>query len=114
MSTRKNSKKKKLTQHDRKVLEIAKAYKNKDWNVRADLPGYKKPNPIGRSKRIPDVQATKRGATRLFEVETPRSSAQDRNQRRTFKRYVAKKPRTTFTTVKAHRSKSYRKKNVNN
>lgn len=95
----KNSKKKKISQHNRKVLEIARAHRNNGWKVKADLPNYRKPDPIGRSKRIPDVQATKRGATRLFEVETPRSTTKDRNQRRTFRRYATKRPRISFTTV---------------
>ena len=107
---KKNTQKKKTSQHDKKVLEIARAHKRDGWYVSADLPGYKKPNPIGRFKRIPDLQATKRGNTRIYEVETQRSSKSDINQRRTFQRYAAKKPRTTFKTVKATRSSTTKRK----
>lgn len=107
---KKNTQKKKTSQHDKKVLEITRAHKRDGWNVRADLPGYKKPNPIGRSKRIPDIQATKRGTTRIYEVETKKSSKTDINQRKTFQRYAAKKPKTTFKTINTKKSSTARKK----
>jgi hypothetical protein len=87
--------------HDSKVKSIAKSLEKKGWNVKADIAGYKKPDPIGKEKFIPDVQATKKGGTRLYEVETKDSMEKDKEQRETFRRSAAHRNKTTFEIIKA-------------
>jgi len=82
--------------HDRKVRQIEKRLTSEGWNVKADLPGYKKPTPIGKDKRVPDIEATKRGHRKIVEVETPDTVGKDRGQQATFRRHAGQKPNTTF------------------
>lgn len=82
--------------HDRMVDQVARRLKGEGWNVKADLPRYEKPSPIGQDRRIPDIEATKRGHRKLIEVETPDSLEKDRAQQSTFRRYAGQKPNTTF------------------
>ena len=89
------------SKHDRKVKQIAQEYKKKGWKVKADLPGYEKPDPIGKKRRIPDVVATKAGAERIIEVETKETIARDKDQQATFRRRAGQKPRTTFRIEEA-------------
>jgi hypothetical protein len=85
--------------HDRKVKKIANQLRNQGWNVRADLPNYQKPDPIGKKNRIPDVEATKRGHRKIIEVETPGTEEKDKKQAETFRRHAGQKPNTTFDLV---------------
>lgn len=82
--------------HDNKVKAIAKDLKKDGYIVKADLPGYSKPDPIGKDRRIPDIQAQKRGRTKLIEVETKDSLSTDRKQQSTFRRSAAHRSNTTF------------------
>ncbi|MBA7672734.1 hypothetical protein ES703_80921 [subsurface metagenome] len=82
--------------HDTEVKKVAERLRRQGWNVKADLPGYGKPSPIGKDKRIPDVEATKHGHRKLIEVETPESLEKDREQQLTFRRHAGQKPNTTF------------------
>jgi hypothetical protein len=82
--------------HDRKVIEIALRLKFQGWSVQADIPGFERPGPIGRGKYVPDVRATKAGAVRIIEVETPETVESDAKQHEAFRRSAAQKPRTTF------------------
>lgn len=82
--------------HDSRVRQISRKLTKENWKVKADLPGYDRPNAIGKKKRIPDIEATKRGHRRLIEVETPESLEKDREQQSTFKRHAAQKPNTSF------------------
>lgn len=91
------------TIHDGKVRQIAERLKKQDWDVKADLPGCSKPKPIGKDSKIPDVEARKRGATRLFEVETPETLEAHKKQQATFRRSAAHRTRTTFKIVIAKR-----------
>lgn len=58
------------SKHDMKVKEIANILKRLRWRVKADVEGYARPEPIGKYKYIPDIQAEKGGEKRIIEVET--------------------------------------------
>ena len=88
--------KKAQTKHDRKVASIARTYIQKGWRVKADLPGHKKPNPIGKDKRIPDIVATRPGTRHIIEVETKDTIESHRGQRSTFRRSAAQRTRTKY------------------
>lgn len=88
------------SEHDAEVKRIARRHDRKGWTVRADVPGFPTPDSIGnRRPRIPDVVARKRGAMRIFEVETEESVDADRNQHATFRRSASQRTRTTFELV---------------
>lgn len=88
----------KVTQrkHDRKVVSVAKKYERKGWKVRADLSGYQKPKPIGKSRRIPDVVATRPGTRHIVEVETKGTIKSHKRQRSTFRKSAAHRKRTKY------------------
>ena len=85
--------------HDAKVRQEANRLRRQGWDVQADLPGFDRPDPIGRDKKTPDIRATKRGAERIVEVETPDTVDKDRDQHGTFRRRVGHRPRSTFEIV---------------
>lgn len=87
------------TRHDRKVASLARGYKNRGFKVKADLPGYSKPNPIGKNRRIPDIEATKPGTRHIVEVETKSTINSDKTQRRSFKQSATKRRRTRYREV---------------
>lgn len=82
--------------HDKKVQQIVKKLVRQNWKVKVDLPGYDKPSPIGKDKRRPDIEATKRGHRKLIEVETLDSLTKDRKQQATFRRHAGQKTGTSF------------------
>lgn len=86
------------SKHDREVRKIAEKLERKGWKVKADLPGYEKPFPIGKNKRIPDIEATKPGSRRIVEVE---GETEDKEQIRSFQRSAKMRPRTKFILKKA-------------
>jgi hypothetical protein len=85
--------------HDRRVRQEAERLRRNGWNVRADLPGYRKPYPIGQGGVTPDVEAVKSGRRKLIEVETPNSVKADKDQHSTLCRSAAQKSNTTFKIV---------------
>jgi len=87
--------------HDRKVREIARQLRKQGSEVRADgIRGYQRPHPIGKERRIPDIEATtKRGSRLIIEVETPKSLRADKEQLKTFTRHAAHKKGTKFNVV---------------
>lgn len=87
------------SKHDSKVRSIARGYKQKGWKVAADIPGFPRPKPIGKHKRVPDVVATRPGTRHITEVETKETVKTDRGQRGTFKRSAAKRRRTKYREV---------------
>ena len=91
----------KQSQHDKKVKQIANRLKRDGWKVQADLPGYDQPDPIGNDDRIPDVVATKAGAKRIVEVETPETLEADKKQHEALRRSAAQKKRTRFDIEEA-------------
>ena len=82
--------------HDKRVEQIAGKLNRENWRVKADIPGYEKPRPIGKDKRRPDIEATKHGHRRIVEVETPDTVNKDRKQQQSFRRHAGQKPNTTF------------------
>lgn len=82
--------------HDSRVRQISRKLTKENWRVKADISGYDKPSPIGKDKKRPDIEATKKGHRRLIEVETPESLEKDREQQSTFRRHAGQKPNTTF------------------
>lgn len=84
------------SKHDKKVEQIAKGYQKKGYGVKADLKKFEQPKPIGKYNRIPDIEATKNGRTKIIEVETEESLKADSDQQATFRRSVAHKENTTF------------------
>lgn len=87
------------SKHNQVVRREARRLQRGGWNVRADISGYEQPAPIGAENRIPDVQATKHGHTKLIEVETRKSVKSDRAQQSTFRRSAAQRNNTTFDIV---------------
>ncbi len=102
------SKRNKTTEHDKAVRKKANELKKEGWKVKADIPGFEKPSPVGRNELIPDIEATKAGAKRLYEIETPESMIPDKKQREVFRRHAKNKPRTTFHTIETSKSKTKR------
>lgn len=118
------AKKKKESAHDKEVRKIANKEKKNSKNVvRADVKGFDKPKPVGKDKRIPDVEVTnkKGGLKRLYEVETSKSAKTDKKQQtalkksaaarggtyiqKTIKKPPTKKPASKKTTAKKAPSK---------
>ena len=89
----------KQSTHNQKVKEVATKLTRQGWNVKAAVPGYNRPSPIGKAGKIPDIEATKRGRRKLIEVETPDSLGRDKTQQTTFRRHAGQKPNTTFDIV---------------
>ena len=86
--------------HDRKVRELARQLKKQDYSVKADgVRGYKRPTPIGKERRRPDIEAAKGPVRKIIEVETPRSLIADKEQLKTFTRHAAQKRGTVFEVV---------------
>ncbi|NLC68575.1 MAG: hypothetical protein GX754_07305 [Clostridiaceae bacterium] len=85
-----------LNKHDERVLQLTIQLKKQKYNVKADLPGFEKPDPIGKNNRIPDIEATKNGITKLIEVETERTLHSHKDQQSTFRRSAAQRKKTSF------------------
>ena len=85
--------------HDQVVRRLASQLKREGWQVKVDLPNRKQPDPIGKNGRIPDIQAIKRGRTKLIEVETPSTAYSHKEQVSTFRRSAAQKQNTSFNLV---------------
>jgi hypothetical protein len=83
--------KKSQTKHDKKIRDLAKEYKDKGYDVKADIPGYKSPETIY-GKR-PDLIAKKKGHETAIEIETPDSvdSTRDKKQQKAFKNWRNRK-----------------------
>lgn len=108
MSKRRTKKTK--SKHEKEVRRRANRLKRAGWNVRADIKGFDQPMPIGQQKRIIDIEAKKKGATRLIEVETEDTADKDKKQQSTFRRSAAQRERTTFEVVITGKNRSKKKK----
>jgi hypothetical protein len=86
------------SKHDSKVLTEAKKLKREQYDVSADIAGYKKPPSRGGYR--PDILATKGNKEVIIEVETPDSvdSPRDIAQQGAFHR-VARKPGVKFKRI---------------
>jgi len=89
------------TKHDQKVRREANKLKAAGWDVKADLPGFEHPRPIGLDERVPDIEASKMGAVRLIEVETEDTLKADKEQQSTFRRSAAHRKKATFKIEEA-------------
>lgn len=85
--------------HDRRVRTLANELKDEGWKVQADLPNFNQPDPIGNNKRIPDIFATRRGQTKIIEVETPTTVDTHQEQHSTFRRSAAHRENADFELV---------------
>ena len=85
-----------LSEHDKKVRQIAKELEKKGFSVKADIPGYDKPEGIGKRNYIPDIIAKKTSSTKIIEVETPSTISNDKKQQEAFRRSAAQKRGTSF------------------
>ena len=83
--------------HDRKVRELAKKYIKEKWKVKAHIGNFEQPTPVGRTERIPDLEVSKGGKTKLIEVDTPSSVNQE--QLESFRRSAGQKKNTDFEHV---------------
>jgi hypothetical protein len=86
----------KQTKHDAKVNQTARQLRKQGWDVKADLPGYPCPAPIGKGKRVPDIEAKKGARHRIIDVETPETVERDKEQHTVFRRSAAQKRNTSF------------------
>lgn len=84
------------TKHDKKVKAIAQQYKKQGFKVKADLPGSVRPAPIGKYRRIPDVEAVKDRRREIVEIETPETLNSHKDQQATFRRHASHKSNTKF------------------
>lgn len=86
--------------HDDAVRREADRLSRQGYSVRADAPGYSRPDSIcyDGTCRIPDITAHKNGYTKIREIETPESYGKDRRQRDVFRRHAQDRPRTSFDT----------------
>ena len=86
------------SKHDNKVLAEAKKLKREQYNVSADIAGYKKPP--SRGGYVPDIIAKKGNEEIIIEVETVDSadSARDLAQQGAFQR-AARKPGVKFKRI---------------
>jgi hypothetical protein len=96
MGKRRTRSKASQSKHNKKVRSIAQSYRKKGWNVKADIPGFPKPTPIGKKKRVPDIEATRPGTRHIVEVETKETYEADKDQRASFKRSAKKRKRTKY------------------
>ena len=86
----------KQTRHNAKVKQIAKQLQKQGYKVKADLSGYPRPTPIGRGKKVPDIEAKKGAKRKIIEVETPETLERDKKQHTTFRKSAAQKYNTSF------------------
>ena len=89
-----------LSKHDQKVKAEAEKLKRQGYTVKAHIPGYDRPDGIGKNNFIPDIVAKKTNSTKIIEVETPASLNKDKAQQAAFKRSAAQKRGTSFEIKK--------------
>ena len=84
------------SKHDAEINKIAKNLKAKGFEVKADVPGFQKPENIGGYR--PDVVAQRGSRRKIVEVETPDpvSSAREVKQCKAFRDEAKQDPNTTF------------------
>ncbi len=83
--------------HDRKVRELAKKDMKEKWKLKAHIGGFEQPTPVGSNKRIPDLELTKGGKTKLIEVDTPNTVNPEKLK--SFRRSAGQKKNTDFEHV---------------
>ncbi len=86
----------KQTEHNTMVNQLAKQLRRQGYNVKADLPGYPRPTPIGKDKKRPDIEATKGAKRKIIEVETSETIERDKKQHTAFRKSAARRSNTSF------------------
>lgn len=85
------------TRHDNAVRSLIRGLKRQGFrNIKASIPGYDTPEPIGKDGRIPDIVATKRGIRKIIEVEPKGQVEKHKEQHSVFRKHAAQKKRTIF------------------
>jgi len=99
------------TRHDQEVQkEIARLKREGFKNIKADIPGYGTPDPIGQGNYIPDIEATKSGKRVIVEVEEEQQVPNQKRQISTFRRHAAQKKGTDFILLTYRKGKRGSKK----
>lgn len=82
--------------HDKKVASLAENLEKQGYSVQADISGYDKPTSFGGMR--PDVIGRKGKERRIYEVETPDSvdNPRDQKQQEEFKEIADKNRKTIF------------------
>jgi hypothetical protein len=83
--------------HDRKVRQLAKQYEIDKWKVKTYVGKYDSPSAVGKNNHIPDLEVTRRGKTKLIEVDLP--DTVDSAQLKTFRMSAARKKNVEFEHV---------------
>lgn len=88
------------TRHDEEVKKAILRLKRQGFgNLKADLPGFEKPNPIGQRGFIPDFQASKQGKVVIGEVEEEKQLLNQTNQIGAFRKSVGQNRSREFTLI---------------
>lgn len=82
--------------HDKKVKAEADKLRRQGYSVKADIPGYEKPDSIGKNGYVPDIVAKKTSSIKIIEIETPNSLNKEKAQQSVFRKSAAQKRGTTF------------------
>lgn len=84
------------SEHDREVKRLAKSYEERNYEVDADISGYKKPKSFGGYR--PDIIVRKSGHETIVEVETTetKGSPHAKAQESAFKKARNRKPTRHF------------------
>ena len=83
--------------HDRKVRQLAKQYEKDKWKVKTHVGKYDRPSAVGKNNHIPDLEVTRRGKTKLIEVDLPDTI--DPAQLKAFRMSAARKKNVEFEHV---------------
>lgn len=88
------------TRHDEEVKKAVSRLKRMGYgNIKADLPGYDQPNPIGQKGFIPDFQGSKPGKTVIGEVEEEKQVSSQTGQIGAFRKSAAQNRGKEFMLV---------------
>lgn len=94
------------TRHNEEVRkEIARVKREGFTKIKADLPGYEKPDPVGEQGYIPDIWASKPGKQTLREIEEESQVTSRKDQISAFRRSAAQRPRADFVLRTYRRGK---------
>ncbi len=94
------------TRHNEEVSKEALRLKREGFKkIKAAIPGYEPPDPIGQSKRIPDIEATKSGKRIIAEIEEEKQVAGQKEQIAAFRRHASQKRNTGFVLRTYQRGK---------
>lgn len=88
------------TRHNQEVKKAVSRLRRMGYsNIKADLPGYNQPNPVGQKGFIPDFQASKPGKTVIGEVEEEKQVPSQTKQIGAFRKSAAQSRSKEFMLV---------------